>query len=295
MRCCAWRPHGSAAARAHAIRTPTVTVRSQSLPDSAAYHAERPAAPAASAITTAATCGVSATRSEWVPSSSLGLGAADAGGGDEHGAGLDAHLGEGAVGAQVFAEGGLEQRDRGHPGLVGVGPADVDGSRTDRHHEVEHADRTVHADRDRGGRAGRRAQSAPRRTLLPLASVHLDLRERPTLCRVVGRPRPTYHHGECPGIARGNTREHCTARRAAARRAGDAGRSDRPPAAAGAPGERGRQRRPDERDPDARQPRLHRPGRDHGRWRQPHPQLPRGRHVPLRHARLHHRADRPAA
>ena len=60
-------------------------------------------------------------------------------------------------------------------------------------------------------------------------------------------------------------REHDTARRPAARRAGDAGRPDRAAAAAGAPGGRGRQRRADERHPDARQPRLDRARRDDGR------------------------------
>ena len=78
--------------------------------------------------------------------------------------------------------------------------------------------------------------------------------------------------------------------------AGDARRPDRPAAAAPAPGGRGRVRRPDERHPDARQPRLDRDGGDPGRHRrEPRPQLHRRRHVPLRHARLHRRADRPAA
>ena len=59
--------------------------------------------------------------------------------------------------------------------------------------------------------------------------------------------------------------------------------------------QRGRQRRADERHPDARQPRAR------SCWSRPwasrdrRPQLHRRRHVPLRHARLHHRPARPAA
>ena len=77
--------------------------------------------------------------------------------------------------------------------------------------------------------------------------------------------------------------------------AGDAHRRDRPPGAAAARAARGRRRRADERDPDARQPRLDRAGREHRRCRGRRPQLPRRRHVPLRDGRLHHRPDRPAA
>ena len=65
-----------------------------------------------------------------------------------------------------------------------------------------------------------------------------------------------------------------------------------PPAARAA---RGRQRRADERDPDAGQPRLDRARRQHRRRRGRRSQLPRGGHVPVRHGRLHRRPDRPAA
>ena len=57
---------------------------------------------------------------------------------------------------------------------------------------------------------------------------------------------------------------------------------------------RGRQRRADERHPDARQPRLDRAG-GHDGLAHRRPQLHRGGHVPLRHARLHRRPARPAA
>ena len=70
---------------------------------------------------------------------------------------------------------------------------------------------------------------------------------------------------------------------------------DRAPAAAADRAARGRQRRADERHPDARQPRARScwsPA-----WAGPTggAQLHRRGHVPLRHARLHHRPDRPAA
>ena len=88
---------------------------------------------------------------------------------------------------------------------------------------------------------------------------------------------------------------HDAGPRPEARAADDAGRAARPPAAAGARAARGRRRRADERDPDARQPRLDRARRDHGRQPPAARSYHRRRHVPVRHARLRRRADRPAA
>ena len=74
-------------------------------------------------------------------------------------------------------------------------------------------------------------------------------------------------------------------------------RGDRTPSASAPPTLGGRRRRPDERDPDARQPRLDRARRDdgqlHARWAGAQP--PGRGHVPVRHARLHRRPARPAA
>ena len=74
-------------------------------------------------------------------------------------------------------------------------------------------------------------------------------------------------------------------------------RGDRTPSASPPPTLGGRRRRADERDPDARQPRLDRARGDDGQLHarragaQPH-----GRgHVPVRHARLRRRPARPAA
>ena len=66
-------------------------------------------------------------------------------------------------------------------------------------------------------------------------------------------------------------------------------------AAAGPRAARGRQRRPHERHPDARQPRLDRAGGDDGRRPERRAQLHRRRHVPLRDPRLHRRPAGPAA
>ena len=74
-------------------------------------------------------------------------------------------------------------------------------------------------------------------------------------------------------------------------------RGDRTPSASPPPTLGRRRRRPDERHPDARQPRLDRAGRDDGQLhaRRAGSQPPRRRHVPVRHARLHRRPARPAA
>ena len=267
-----------------------MAVRSPSSAARAAYHAASPAAadrqghdqrgrprgcrPAAATPSCAA---------------SPGTGAVDAGGRDEDRAGLDPGAGEGPVGGQQLPERGLEQRDARAAGLRGVLPGDVHRGRTLGHHQVEHPGRAVHADRDRRGEHVVRLRvghdfphDLSRRT--PTGDVQSSRSCTPHLSST----RPL-------GARLGGTREHDTAWRAPARRAGDARGPDRAPAAAGDPGERGRQRRPDERDPDARQPRLDRARGDHGRRGQQDPQLPRRGHVPLRHARLHHRADRPAA
>ena len=214
-------------------------------------------------------------------------------------------LAERERGVEPLAERGLQQRDAGHTrgqsglrGLLGVLAGDVDRGGARR------------APRGRARRPAPWMLSAMVAPALGWAS-RRPTRIPPSRCPGASR-RAGYCTAGAPSSVRlagcsgtptiGATssgrqrgmREHDTARRPEARRTGDAGRPDRAAAAAGAAGRRGRRWRADERHPDARQPRLDRARRDDGR-RQQEPQLPRGGHVPLRHARLHHRPDRPAA
>ena len=128
-----------------------MTVRATSSPARAAYVAATTANAAATVAIIDASAGLSGAFFAALEEGDL-AGAVDTGGGHEHVAGLDAGLAERRAGVQQRAERGLQQRDAGHVGLLGVLAGDVDRGRRRGDHEVEDAGRAVHADRD--GRVG---------------------------------------------------------------------------------------------------------------------------------------------